>query len=256
MEMRVMGRVEICADDTSWGVHGRTQRALLSLLILRLRVWTPAPSLVRALWPSDESDRALTRLHVQIHRLRRQLGGDIVNSSPNGYRLNVEEDRIDAWRFERAATQALAGRGAAAGDTTTVERLAEAASLWGGAPFADVELPDVDLWKDSLADLYVRVQEVRSQILLDLGDSRTALAVLTPLAAEHPTSEPLQALKMTALQQAGRRQELPQAFAEARDALTVLGMEPGVELHTAHTQLVAARDREDEIRRSLAADDH
>ncbi|WP_198392863.1 BTAD domain-containing putative transcriptional regulator [Brevibacterium yomogidense] len=255
MEMRVMGRVEIFADGTSWSVQGRTQRALLSLLTLRLRVWTPAPFLVRALWPSDESDRALTRLHVQIHRLRRQLGGDIVNSSPNGYRLNVGEDGIDAWQFERAATEALDGRGAGAGDTTTLERLAEAASLWSGVPFPDVELPDVDLWKDALTDLYVRAQEVRSEILLDLGDSRTALSVLTPLAAEHPTNEKLQALKMSALQQAGKREELPRAFADAQGALAALGMEPGVELHAAHTHLLAAQDREDTIRQSLAIGD-
>lgn len=250
-----MGRVEIFADDTSWGVQGRTQRALLSLLILRLRVWTPAPILVRALWPSDDSSRALTRLHVQIHRLRRQLGGDVVNSSPNGYRLNMDEDSIDAWRFERAAAAALDGSGSGVGDTFTVQRLEAASSHWGGVPFPDVELPDVDMWRDALAELHVRTQEVRSEILLGLGDSRTALAVLTPLAAQDPTNERLQTLKLSALQQSGRRELLPQAFEEAHGALAALGVEPGSQLRDAHTHLVVVPDREDEIRQSLVTDD-
>src|SRR5699024_7324766 len=50
MFVRVMGRVEVLHDGVARGVQGRTQRALLSLLILRLRVWTPASLMVEALW--------------------------------------------------------------------------------------------------------------------------------------------------------------------------------------------------------------
>src|SRR5699024_4505897 len=63
--------------------------ALLSLLVLRLRVWTPASLMVEALWPGDRSERAFTRLHVQIHRLRRQLGHGVLINSAGGYRLDL-----------------------------------------------------------------------------------------------------------------------------------------------------------------------
>lgn len=272
-----MGRVEIFTDDTSWGVHGRTQRALLSLLILRLRVWTPAPYLVRALWPSDASDRAHTRLHVQIHRLRRQLGGDVLNSSPNGYRLNMPEDSVDAWRFEHGVEAALAENGRGGSDAHMLRRLNDAVSSWGGEPFPSVDLPDVDAWRRTLSDLYVRAQEARSGILLDLGDSSAALEVLTPLAAAQPTNERVQALRMSALQQSGRQEMLPQVFEEARSALVELDLEPGPELLTARAHLVdghhtldapdvrghtmpeatsaSAKDREDVLRSALAAHD-
>jgi len=236
-----MGRVEICADDTSWGVHGRTQRALLSLLVLRLRVWTPAPYLVRALWPSDESDRASTRLHVQIHRLRRQLGGDVVNSSPNGYRLNIGEDSVDAWRFERAAESALAGAGRTGHDAHLLHRLDEALTQWGGEPFPAVDTADVDTWRHTLHELHTRAQEVRSETLLHLGDSRAALDVLTPLAGQQPSNERVQALRMSALQQAGRSEMLPQVYDEARRALTDLDLAPGPDLLTAHAHLLDGR---------------
>lgn len=286
-----MGRVEIFTDDTSWGVHGRTQRALLSLLILRLRVWTPAPYLVRALWPSDASDRAHTRLHVQIHRLRRQLGGDVVNSSPNGYRLNLREDSIDVWRFERDTEAALADDSRGGPGAHMLRRLDEAVSSWGGEPFPAVELPDVDAWRGALSDLHVRAQVARSGILLDLGDSLAALDVLTPLAAEQPTNERVQALRMSALQQSGQQEMLPHVFEEARSALTELDLAPGRDLLTAYAHLVdglhtfdvpdgtgpsappdstsaqpdvtnspdamsaTVKDREDELRRALAPHD-
>ncbi|SLM97233.1 Signal transduction response regulator / Disease resistance domain-containing protein [Brevibacterium yomogidense] len=279
----MMGRVEIFTDDTSWGVHGRTQRALLSLLILRLRVWTPAPYLVRALWPSDASDRALARLHVQIHRLRRQLGGDVVNSSPNGYRLNIRDDSIDAWRFERSAESALAHTGRGGHDAHLVRRLDEALAHWGGEPFPNVDAADVDTWRHTLHELHTRAQEVRSETLLHLGDSRAALDVLTPLAAQQPSNERVQALRMSALQQAGRSEMLPQVYEEARSALTDLDLTPGPDLLAAHAHLLDGhhtfappdgappavpapapsleraaallRHREDELRRALAAHD-
>lgn len=233
-----MGRVGIFTDDTSWGVHGRTQRALLSLLILRLRVWTPAPYLVRALWPSDASDRALARLHVQIHRLRRQLGGDVVNSSPNGYRLNIREDSIDAWRFERSAEAALADTGRGGRDAHLLRRLDEALAHWGGEPFPNVDAAEVDTWRHTLHELHTRAQEVRSETLLHLGDSRAALDVLTRLAAQQPSNERAQALRMSALQQAGRSEMLPQVYEEARSALTDLDLTPGPALLAAHAHLL------------------
>lgn len=249
MELRVMGRVEILHDGVPQVVQGRTQRALLSLLVLRLRAWTPASLMVGALWPDEWSERVSTRLHVQIHRLRRQLGDGILRSSANGYRLDLSPDAIDAWVFERSARSALADDTPAHG-LETLKRLEAAASQWDGEPFPGVELPEVASWQTELADLYTRVQEKRAEFHMELGDGRTALDVLTHLSHEQPENEHAQVLRISALQQTGQDSELSRAFDEVHRALSDLGLDPSPDLLAAQQAL--ARSREEEIRAELA----
>ncbi|QUL79759.1 bacterial transcriptional activator domain-containing protein [Brevibacterium sp. SMBL_HHYL_HB1] len=252
MFVRVMGRVEVLHDGVARGVQGRTQRALLSLLVLRLRVWTPASLMVEALWPGDRSERAFTRLHVQIHRLRRQLGHGVLINSAGGYRLDLTPESIDAWHFERSARSALT-EAAPTHDLGALRRLEAAASQWDGAPFPGVELPDTVTWQSELADLYTRVQVKRAEVHLELGDGRAALDLATQLSHEQPENERAQVLRMSALQQTGRNSELPRAFGEVNRTLTDLGLEPGPDLLAA--QRVLACSREAEIRSELAVVD-
>src|SRR5699024_1682513 len=146
MFVRVMGRVKDLHDGVARGVQGRTQRALLSLLVLRRRVWTPASHMVEALWLRYRSERDFTRLHVQIRRPRRQLRHGAVINSAGGYRLDRTPESIDAWHFERSARSALT-EAAPTHELGALRRLEAAASQWDGAPFPCVELPDTVTWQ-------------------------------------------------------------------------------------------------------------
>ncbi len=250
--MRVMGRVEILHDGVARGIQGRTQRALLSLLVLRLRAWTPASRIVEALWPDEWSERVTTRLHVQIHRLRKQLGHGVLLSSPNGYRLDLNRSSVDAWRFEQSARTALA-EDMPDHDLETLRCLEAAAAQWGGEPFPDVDLPDTADWQAELSGLHTRIRERCAEFHLEFGDGNTALRLLTRLTHEHPENEHAQVLRISALQQTGHDAELPGAFAEAHRALDELGLDPSSDLLYTHRTL--ARNREDEIRSDLAVID-
>ncbi|WP_209371478.1 AfsR/SARP family transcriptional regulator [Brevibacterium renqingii] len=243
MIVRVMGRVEVLHDGVARGVQGRTQRSLLSVLVLRLRVWTPASLMVEALWPGDQSERAFTRLHVQVHRLRRQLGHGVLINSASGYRLDLTPEAIDAWHFERSARSALA-EASPTHDLGALRRLEAAASLWDGEPFPGVELPDTVTWQSELADLYARVQVKRAEFHLEFGDGRAALDLATQLSQEQPENERAQVLRMSALQQTGQDAEVHRAFGEVHRALTDLGVDPGPDLLDAHRALACSREAE------------
>jgi DNA-binding SARP family transcriptional activator len=252
MDLRVMGRVEILHDGVAQAVQGRTQRALLSLLVLRLRVWTPASLMAASLWPDEWSERVTTRLHVQIHRLRRQLGDGVLRSSANGYRLDISQDSIDAWCFERSARSALA-EAAPAHDLASLDRLEAAASQWDGEPFPGLDLPDIAVWQTELKDLYTRIQEKRAEFHMELGNGRTALDVLTHLSQEQPENEHAQVLRISALHQTGQEPALPKTFDEVHRTLADLELEPSPDILTAQRDL--ARSREEEIRSELAVVD-
>ena len=247
-----MGRVEILHDGVAHGIQGRTQRALLSLLVLRLRTWTPASLIVEALWPDEWSDRVATRLHVQIHRLRKQLGNGVLLSSPNGYRLDLDQHSVDAWRFEHSARTALA-EDMPDHDLETLRCLEAAAAEWGGEPFPDVDLPGTADWQSELRDLHTRIRERCAEFHLEFGDGSTALRLLTRLTHEHPANEHAHVLRLSALQQTGQDTELPGAFVEVHRALRELGLDPSPDL--LHTQRALVRNREEEIRSDLAVVD-
>ncbi|SDS29889.1 DNA-binding transcriptional activator of the SARP family [Brevibacterium siliguriense] len=247
-----MGRVEILHDGVARGVQGRTQRALLSLLVLRLRTWTPASLIVEALWPDERSERVATRLHVQIHRLRKQLGNGVLLSSPNGYRLDLNQNSIDVWCFEHSARTALA-EDMPDHDLETLRCLEAAAAQWGGEPFPDVDLPGTADWQSELRALYARIRERSAEFHLEFGDGSAALRLLTRLTHEHPENEHAQVLRLSALQHTGQGTELPRAFVEVHRALEELGLDPSPDL--LHTQRALVRNREEEIRSDLAVVD-
>ena len=61
------------------------------------------------------------------------------------------------------------------------------------------------------------------------------------LVAEHPLREGLWALLMRALEEAGRRAEALEAYAQARQVISdELGVDPGSELQRLYAELLAA----------------
>ncbi|NED87925.1 AfsR/SARP family transcriptional regulator, partial [Streptomyces sp. SID11233] len=153
-----------------------------------------------------------------------------------GYRLAAEPDTVDLYRFER-----LAGEGARAleeGDPAkAVGVLDDALGLWRGQVLAD--LPDRHAEASRWTARRLDARRTRLTASLALGRAEQVLPELAALCGEHPLDEPLQALRLRALRDAGRTAQALAAYEEVRTVLADrLGADPGAELRSLHAELL------------------
>jgi predicted ATPase/DNA-binding SARP family transcriptional activator len=227
-------------DGGAVPLGGGRLRALLAALALEPGRVRGPEALIGEVWgdadAADAPGDATAALQALVGRLRRALGRDAVLSVAGGYRLAAGRDDVDLYRFER-----LAGEGARAladGDPAkAVGVLEEALALWRGPAVAD--LPD----RAALAARYdaLRLDARRDRLAaeLALGRATQALPELTGLAAEHALNEPLRALHIRALREAGRPADALEAYEAVRRTLAeTLGADPGPELRALHAELL------------------
>ncbi|MGW1405192.1 BTAD domain-containing putative transcriptional regulator [Streptomyces sp. NPDC002403] len=237
MRYCILGTARALRDDgTAVALGGARLRALLTVLALRPGRTVPAAVLVDEVWDGEPPADAVGALQALVGRLRRAVGHDAVISADSGYRLAAEPDAVDLHRFER-----LAGEGARAleeGDATKAEAvLDDALGLWGGPVLAD--LPDRDAVAARWEARRLDARRNRLRAALALGRADEVLPELVALCAEHPIDEPLQALRLRALRDAGRTAQALAAYDEVRTVLADrLGTDPGPELRSLHAELL------------------
>ncbi|MER5390824.1 BTAD domain-containing putative transcriptional regulator [Saccharopolyspora sp. NPDC002686] len=246
MQIGMLGPFEVRADDGVLAdVSGDRLRGLLIALALEPGRVVPKAALVDWIWgehPPADAANALQRL---VSRLRKALPGGAVEGRPNGYRLAVEPDAVDAVRFERLADQAR----------DDPQRLHEALALWRGAAMQDVVLPDSAAFNaavNRLEGLRLNAVEDRFDAEISLGRSAGVIAELTDSAAAHPTRERLAAALMRALVATGRDSEALLVYERTREALAdALGVDPSPELSALHVALLRGElGRRDENRKT------
>jgi len=81
--------------------HGReiTSRrlgGLLALLADDLRTGASTARLIEGLWPDERPEHPAKALQVLESRARAQLGADVIEATPTGYRLTLAENQVDA----------------------------------------------------------------------------------------------------------------------------------------------------------------
>lgn len=237
MRYCILGTTRALRDDgTAVPIGGARLRALLTVLALHPGRTVPAGVLVGEVWDGDPPADAAGALQALVGRLRRALGRSAVESVESGYRLAAPPDAVDLHRFER-----LAGEGSRAleeGDAVkAVTVLDEALALWGGPPLAD--LPDRAAPASRLESRRLGARRARLEALRLLGRADEALWELAALCAAHPLDEPLQALRIRALRDAGRTAEALAAYDEVRTVLSErLGTDPGPELRGLYGELL------------------
>ncbi|MER6009344.1 AfsR/SARP family transcriptional regulator [Streptomyces bluensis] len=235
---RILGTTQAFRPDGSPApVGGARLRALLTVLALRPGRTVPVTVLVDEVWDGDPPADASGAVQALVGRLRRALGADAVASADGGYRLVAGADDIDLHRFER-----LVGEGASAladGDAAKAAVvLDDALALWQGPALAD--LPDrtaaAARWEARRLD----ARRARLTAALALGQAEQHLPELTALCDAHPLDEPLQALRLRALRDAGRTAQALAAYEGVRRLLADrLGADPGAELRALHGELLA-----------------
>ncbi|MFD4527101.1 BTAD domain-containing putative transcriptional regulator [Streptomyces sp. NPDC058470] len=234
---RILGTTQaLRSDGTPVPVGGARLRALLTVLALRAGRTVPVSVLVDEVWDGDQPADAPGAVQALVGRLRRALGAEAVDSDEGGYRLTAGRDDIDLHRFERLADEGT--RALADGDSAKAAVvLDDALTLWHGPVLAD--LPDrtaeAARWETRRLD----VRRARFTAALALGGAEQSLPELTALCDIHPLDEPLQALRLRALRDAGRPAEALAAYESVRQLLADrLGSDPGPELRTLHTELL------------------
>jgi predicted ATPase/DNA-binding SARP family transcriptional activator len=240
MEVRMLGPLEVIADDGSIATPaGLKERVLLAVLALA-RGPVPGDRLVDVLWGEDPPGNPSNALQARVSALRRSLGrSDAVVLDPAGYALDVEPDQVDARQFEALTAEArrAAERGAPGQAIASFEK---ALSLWRGDALADFVYEDFALADIArLEDARLSAQEDRLQLLVDHGRAEEAVGVLETAVGRHPFRERLWALLMLALYRTGRQADALHAFGRARETLIEeLGLDPGPELQALEASIL------------------
>ncbi|MTE18780.1 AfsR family transcriptional regulator [Streptomyces sp. TRM43335] len=251
----VLGGTRVLDEDGAAVPLGGTRlRTLVTALALAGGRTVSTGALVAKVWADgDPPADAVGALQALVGRLRRTLGRDAVVSQEGGYRLAADRDDVDVFRFERLVAEGT--RALDAGDAAgAVGPLDEALALWRDDPRTD--LPDA-AETARIERLRLAAVRARTEARAALEGPREVLAELAELCARHPLDEPLQALRLRALRDAGRTAEALAAYEEVRRELAErLGADPGAELRALHAELLrrpAPREARGNLRARLTS---
>jgi predicted ATPase/DNA-binding SARP family transcriptional activator len=225
-------------------------RSLLALLASDLRAGSSAGRLVDGLWADEQPEHPHKALQILVSRARSQLGADLIVNTPNGYRLALDEDQVDASVVLRQAAESA--RRARAGDHAASLAAAEAGlELWDGPPSAD-PAPDDPLatLRADRAATYRSLTRGRALALSRLGRPAEAIESLAVLAAERPRDEELllELLRAEAAT-AGPAAALTRFETYRAGLRDELGADPGAALQSLHRELL--QDAAPAVRRGV-----
>ena len=88
-------------------VGGQKQRAVLALLLLDAQRVVSTDRLITALWGETPPKTAATSLQNFVSQLRKQIGGDVLETKPPGYVARVESGQLDLARFRTLVDTAV-----------------------------------------------------------------------------------------------------------------------------------------------------
>ena len=142
VRVAVLGPVRAWRASVPVEPGGPRQRTLLARLVLAHGHVVSVDRLIEDLWQGKPPPKALSALQAYISHLRRVLEPDreprapatvIVSEAP-GYRLQLPEDAVDAWRFDDQVRAAQSN----ADPEQRVQLLTAALDGWAGEPYAEM----------------------------------------------------------------------------------------------------------------------
>ena len=218
----VLGPVQAVRDGRVVPVPAGRRRAVLACLLVHAGRPVAADSLIDAAWREDLPDEPRAALHTVVSRLRMALGADTLVSDAAGYALAVDEQAVDAHRFESLRTRARS-----APPEEAAALLQEALALWRGPAYE--EYADHDFTAPEaqrLERLRLDAIEEHAAAAADAGEHAEAIAEIEALLVDHPFRERAVELLVTTLYRAGRQAD---ALARCRDYRATLSQELGLD---------------------------
>jgi DNA-binding SARP family transcriptional activator len=227
MQFRVLGPLEVLADERSLDLNGPQQRAVLAVLLFEANREVSQADLVNAVWGDPPPEGAIKMLHTYVYKLRKELEpergkgakGEVLKGSRFGYQLCIDREQVDEVRFARlleAARQALTAEDPA----RALRSIDEALLLWRGPALVDIAgLPFAVPHVRRLEGLRSAADETRLAAELGLGLHDQVVERLQGLVAEHPSRERLRQQLALALYRCGRSEEAVQVCREGLERL-------------------------------------
>ncbi len=241
MQFRILGPLEVVADEVPIAVGGPKPRALLAALLVQPGTVVSTDRLIQAMWGDEPPVDALNALRVYVSRVRTALGLPVrlVHRAP-GYVLEVADGELDAAHFVYLLGTARAYVAAGEHDRV-VQTLDGALALWRGdalAEFADLDFAVTEMAR--LDELRLVAVEQRIDALLHLNRDAEVVAELDGLVRRFPVRERLAVQLMRGLYRCGRQSEALAVYRALRDRLVdELGVEPSRQAQELHRQVLA-----------------
>jgi DNA-binding SARP family transcriptional activator len=243
LEFRVLGPLAVWTDGTRVRLFGPRQEKVLAALLLEANRQVSLDRLVDVVWDDDPPATARRQIQDMATRLRRTLAAagapDLLITERAGYRLRIEDDQLDAHRFENLLAQA---RAAAADNAEVASKLFRTAlGLWRGSALADVGSQVIAQAAASWDERRLIAWEDCLALELALGRQREVIGELKDLVDANPFRERLVGLLMQALTGVGQRAEALGAYHELRRRLAdEFGVDPGEDLQSQYLVLLRA----------------
>ncbi|SNY25875.1 BTAD domain-containing putative transcriptional regulator [Paractinoplanes atraurantiacus] len=220
----------------------QAQRTLLGLLALRRNAFVAQDEVVDVLWGGRPPKSCLSQVQAMAGRLRRITEPDAdLRRLPGGYRLEIDDDAVDAGRFARLSARARAiGAGHEA-----VELWSEALAGWRGPVVADAhERLRHHPATTELARARVSAVLAYADGAARAGRPETAIRQLQETAVAELHHEGLHARLILALAAAGDRAGALRQFEAIRGRLAEdFGLEPGEQLLRARRFVLVMHQR-------------
>ncbi len=258
MRVSVLGETTVERDRQPLELTSMKLRQIVATLAMASGRPVTYDALVDMMWGDEPPEALPGTLHAYIAALRRTLEPDRAPRAPArmlvtvgaGYALRIDDDALDATRFQRAVSDTnrrLGRSGLLTRPALRAEELAaivteldEALALWRGEAYAD--LGDADVVRAERA----RLDELRTVALEDRATVRLAQGAHAPVAAElealtgtYPMRERLWALRALALVHGGRQADALDVLRELADLLDdELGLEPSEELRDLQVRIL------------------
>ncbi len=245
MRFRILGPAQALTPQGWCGIGAAKWRGLLSVLLLNPGKVVATERLIAELWPENTPAGPRKLVNLYVLRLRRLIDdphGEILATRAPGYVLDLEQDDLDAWRFE---SRFAAARNAWGNSQLQVARthLTDALGLWRGPALCDVATPSALLEARRLDESHVSALLLRGEIELACGRHAEVVGELRNLVTTHPLHEQLWGQLIRALRGAGRDAEALHAYEEARQVIArELGTDPGRELRALHRAMLEGED--------------
>lgn len=243
MLIEVLGPVRLSTDEgLSVKVAERKLRVLLAALVAAEGEPVSGDVLIDRLWGESLPKDPQGALRAKLSHLRKALESakpgarELLERTPVGYRLVLEENEVDAACFKAAVVRARRMDD----HSQTVDVLQETLDLWRGEPYGDA----VDeIW---LAPVVADLRAVRAdavellvELLVEGGEARQAIDRASDVMRIYPTRERLVAAVMLALYQLGRQREALELFESLRRTLAEdLGVDPGPQVRDLHARIL------------------
>ncbi|MYY10685.1 AAA family ATPase [Streptomyces sp. SID4919] len=240
--------MEAFDDGRPLALGGTKQKATLGYLLLQADRAVATSQLLHALWPVGEAPVSARKvLQNAVWGLRRALstpgppdGTPALVTQPPGYKLRVDPDDIDFFRF-RSRVEAGRTRLAAGEPERAALTLRGALSLWRGPLLADVVEAGIS-WPELTTAQNARWDAMEDYFEAELACGRH-LAVLGELEAMvegMALRERSCGQLMLALYRGGRQSDALHVYSRVRTALVErLGLEPGRDLRSLQQAILA-----------------